>query len=508
MRLRAPQTVGIVGGGLAGLTAGAFLARAGWAVDVFDKADRPGGCASDYDLGDCRFPTGATLVFGMESRGALRTLLEELNITVPVHLLRHPLDVVLHDRVVGIYADVSAQQAEWVARFPTIAPAVSRLMRHVRIMADAVYALAQTRTRWPVRSLGDAWSAAAALWDHPQSWFSLLWYFAKPWRAVLAAHHLDGADSAEKVAFQQMLDGLLIDSIQTTGQDASALMAAVALDMYRRGSFRVPGGLKPVAQALAERIEEEGGAIHYRTVVRNCQWSRATGQWAVSAGPGAPQQFSRLINATGRPLPSRPDGILRLPSASPPGPHELGAFRIDGVISRRSLPAAIVRDLPRSFQILLPPDPQCLQYLQGAVYLSFHRGLCAGPADILWTASAHTEIRHWQPRMAKAAYRAQKQEVARCLAAACERVIPHLRELSSQFHIATPATYYRFLHKFAVGGVPLTAAGFRKLPGSFTRQPHLYQAGDTVFPGPGILSASLSGFLAARAIAGRRIHQR
>jgi phytoene dehydrogenase-like protein len=67
--------VAVVGGGLAGLTAAAFLARAGRSVRVLERAPRPGGRASTREQGGFLFNQGAHALYsGGPAMAALRDL--------------------------------------------------------------------------------------------------------------------------------------------------------------------------------------------------------------------------------------------------------------------------------------------------------------------------------------------------------------------------------------------------------------------------------------------------
>ena len=59
MDTRAHPPVMIVGGGLSGLSAAAILARAGYAVTVFEKTSVPGGYAMSKQHGEFAFNLGA-----------------------------------------------------------------------------------------------------------------------------------------------------------------------------------------------------------------------------------------------------------------------------------------------------------------------------------------------------------------------------------------------------------------------------------------------------------------
>src|SRR5260370_19776875 len=73
----APPPVMIVGGGLSGLSAAATLARAGYAVTVFEKASVPGGYAMSKQHGEFTFNLGAHAFY---LGGAGEKLLSELGV--------------------------------------------------------------------------------------------------------------------------------------------------------------------------------------------------------------------------------------------------------------------------------------------------------------------------------------------------------------------------------------------------------------------------------------------
>ena len=78
METRLAQTeVAVVGGGMAGLTAACYLARAGLAVTVFEKAAVPGGRAATRELDGFLFNRGGHALY---TGGAGSRVLEELGI--------------------------------------------------------------------------------------------------------------------------------------------------------------------------------------------------------------------------------------------------------------------------------------------------------------------------------------------------------------------------------------------------------------------------------------------
>jgi phytoene dehydrogenase-like protein len=80
--------IAIIGSGLAGLTAGAYLAQAGHNVTVFEQYHQPGGVTAPYEAGGYRWDLGQLVVEGLGPGEPLGQILAELGLTeqVPVRI--------------------------------------------------------------------------------------------------------------------------------------------------------------------------------------------------------------------------------------------------------------------------------------------------------------------------------------------------------------------------------------------------------------------------------------
>lgn len=80
----------IIGGGLAGLTAGATLSKFGRKVLLLEQHYKPGGCATTFKRGDFIVEVGLHEMSGMGGTGALPQIFELLEVTQNVDLLKVP----------------------------------------------------------------------------------------------------------------------------------------------------------------------------------------------------------------------------------------------------------------------------------------------------------------------------------------------------------------------------------------------------------------------------------
>ncbi|WP_273565687.1 phytoene desaturase family protein [Maribacter halichondriae] len=80
----------IIGGGLAGLTAGATLSKFGKKVLLLEQHHKPGGCATTFKRGDFIIEVGLHEMSGIAENGAIPQIFEMLDVDQEVDLLKVP----------------------------------------------------------------------------------------------------------------------------------------------------------------------------------------------------------------------------------------------------------------------------------------------------------------------------------------------------------------------------------------------------------------------------------
>jgi len=493
----------VLGAGMAGLMAAAYLVKAGLSVCVLEKAATVGGSAGYYRRRGLTFPTGATLAFGLEEGGLLRELLDDVDVHPDTRSLTHPMDVLLPDRTMPIWQEQSDFETALTRVFYERPTAVVKAWRDLCRLADDVLAISATRPALPVRRLSDLGHLPALLLRHPEIALrvgSRRLHTVQDW---LVAHHV-----ADFTPFVQFINAQLLDSVQTDARNAALLPASVALTIYRKGSFALTGGFGALAEALALRIRNDGGQTRLSCRVERIGRASLDDSFEVHTRKGV-YSASRIIDATGTPANLFELGDMRQrihgrASTAAEIATKWGALRLDAVYVGK---LETLDALPFAYQIVPTREHAALfEDVHGAVYVTVHppapfgRELALSPAGYPVTVSVHTQANTWMA-LEKTAYDARKQQVRRALLAECERVLPEAATRLSACFIGTPRTYLTYIGKETVGGGALTVARAIRRPSGY-RTPALnyYRAGEETFPGPGTLSAALSGYYAARGL--------
>ncbi|GAA4759252.1 phytoene desaturase family protein [Actinomycetospora chibensis] len=237
-----PRVV-VVGGGLGGLATAARLAAAGSPVTVLEQADRVGGKLGTVELGGFRFDTGPSLV-------TMPAVFERLfaDTGAPLHdvLDLRRLDVAARYRFGdGVELDLPGER-------PAIGPAMDAalgdgagaqweaFLRHAERVWDATH---EHFLESPVSPGG-----LARLSLRVRDLIAVA-----PWRSLrgVGARHLHDPRL-----------GLLLDRYATySGSDPRRAPAALAVVPYveqQFGSWYVPGGLRRLAEVVADRCRALG----------------------------------------------------------------------------------------------------------------------------------------------------------------------------------------------------------------------------------------------------------
>ena len=136
----AKYDVVVIGAGIAGLTAAAYLARGGARVVVCEQDDRAGGYFYSFRREGYLFDAG---IKAIENAGIMRPTLAQLGLLDKVNLLRSPIALITETDVQPIRSpeDITAYFNSVMAWFPDQREGLTRILRDVQSIATALGAL-------------------------------------------------------------------------------------------------------------------------------------------------------------------------------------------------------------------------------------------------------------------------------------------------------------------------------------------------------------------------------
>ncbi|MGE3908787.1 MAG: phytoene desaturase family protein [Chloroflexota bacterium] len=479
----------VIGSGIGGLTAAALCAADGLDTLVLEGHTRPGGCAGDFTRRGLLFPAGATVVMGFEEGGLHRWVYERLGLLIEARRLEQAMTVHLPDREVTISTVPGHWEQEQRRAFPELGRRGDRFWAHIRQLADTAHGLAAARPSLPLTSLRDLLGAVQLA--RP----GLVLALPALWQTV--ADLMRAAGVANDPSLRSFVDNQLLISMQCSADECVAMNGALALDVYRRGTFHLPGGTATIARDLLTALTDRGGRCHYRAWVRSLE--RTGDTWAVITADGD-RHLARSVIAN---LP--PSSVIELlapgtdaslSKASPRHRQPWGAVVLYAALDATDFPGV----LPRYHQVVgeygapLEDGGSCFVSMFGPEQARF-------PNTVRLTVSTHTRVEPWWNLPDEAAYQAQKADIGERLLAAVERILPDVRRRITFSEVSSPRTFWRWIGRpeGRVGGVPQTPRTANLLARTHrTSSPGLLLCGDSIFPGQGTIGVTLSGINAAR----------
>jgi prolycopene isomerase len=485
----------VIGSGIGGLTAAALLQERGISTLVFEKNRYPGGSCSSFQREGYRFDAGASVFYGFGDNSTSGTLNLHTRIFrklgVEVRTIPDPVQIHYHlpnGFSVPVYYDQHTFLDTLIARFPHEAEGIKSFYRELTEVYEILSAM-------PAGSLEDVSHLLSVGIANPLNTFALA---LKSFRSM-------GKTARRYIHDEELLHFIDIEAYSWAVQDAVAtplVNAGICLADRHFGGINYPvGGSGAIPEALCKGIEKFGGRIRYQSEVteiltengeaRGVRLADGTEYYAKAVISNATvwDTFNRLITDERYRVDDKK--FLRAPSW----------FQLF-----LGVDASVI---PEGFHVhhILVDDWKSYNQPGGTIYFSAPTILdpsLAPPGKHIVHAFVTGEVDEWQHlERGSSSYLAAKEALAATVISRTERILPGLSKAVELKVLATPLTHERYLNRFKGSYGPLLKSGQNILqkPQNTTPIKNLFAAGDSTFPGQGVIAVTYSGVSCASYIA-------
>ncbi|MDE2363173.1 MAG: FAD-dependent oxidoreductase [Hyphomicrobiales bacterium] len=486
--------VAIVGAGVGGLTAAAFLADAGHRVAVFDQHVLPGGYCHHYPRKAhyrgkpvlYRFDAGPHDFSGVWNGGAIHGLLTRLGVADRIDWKRVDHSYVTKDGRIDPPRDWRQYARDLGAKFPDSAAGVMALFEEIHAIFEDMYATSAGRSGIPgmPENIDDMLAFPK---KHPAAFK----WMGRPFDELVASHVSD----PRVKSLVNSLSGYLGDG---TDQLTCADMVPI-FGYYFKGGFYPVGGSGRFSEVLVEAIEERGGAVHLKSPVKKiivendtaCGVELRDGRTirakAVVSNADLRRTFLELVDPQHTPA----DFRTRLETAPP----ACSAFTVQlGVdYSPDIKPATHVEDGARvGIAAMSLVDPSAAP--AGHAILNLIRLVPYEEAQSWFPSDGGDDYKAWRR---SDEYRKRKLAIGDEMIAAAEAVLPGLRDHIVYRTDASPVTYARY--DWASAGTIYGPSAKGRLKGAKSPVRNLVVAGGATM-GAGVEAVVVAGAEAAEAL--------
>jgi phytoene dehydrogenase-like protein len=475
----------IIGGGIAGLSAGCYARMNGFPVTILEQHTVPGGLCTAWQRGAYRFDGCLHWLVGTKPDSGFHQVWDELGVLKDTRVIDHEeftRAVAPDGKTLILYTDVD------------------RLAQHLLELAPEDAALIREITA-AIRKLQSFDSPVGVPMELMSPWqkLGLFWGMRGALGPLMQYSRITVKHLADRFTNPFVREALLA-CFNLPGMPAIGFLCTMAwLSAHNAGYLE--GGSLPLARRVAQRFTDLGGEIRYGALVTKIL-RQATSK--------------HTMKAVG----------VQLADGS--------ELRADYVISASDIHATFFELLNNRYHSKYheafdywPVFPPLIQVSLGVAYdfagLSPTTSwMLDTPLVIAGTEQRRLSMHHYQydPTMAPAGktvatvlfpaiygywktlakvrerYMAEKEAIAQATIAALDTKLPGFAAAVEQMDIATPVTFERYTRNWQgsfEGWMPSLLTGFGSLPKTLLDLDHFYMIGQWVQPGGGLPPAAQHG---------------
>ena len=476
----------IIGGGIAGLCAGAYAQQCGYQTEILEMSDFPGGLATSWRRHGYTFELCLHWLLGSKPGGDLNTQWREVFDIDHLTFVDQPEFVRLeneHGESLSVPTSIDRLEREWCERSPRDIPAIRGFVRDLRTLSR--FRIPDPTAAWPAR-LGALLADASCL-------------------PLLRRLSRQSARQYGDRFHDPLLRSFFGDG-DLAQISAIALLLSLAWMSAGNAGYAV-GGSQAIVRGILERFTRLGGQVRCRAKVERILVDRDTAvgvqlvggetipaDWVISAADGYATVYDLLGGRYTSPAIHKTfDNMETFPS------FLQVSLGVAADLSQE--PAMLTRQLASPISI----DPGTEQRELSFRFFHFDPTFAPEGKTAVTCFLPTRNYDYWR-HLAEHnpdRYQAEKDRVAQAVIAVLEVHHPGLRDRIEVVDVSTPATVIRYTGNWKgsmEGWFPVPSVSFRPLPNTLPGLRRFYRVGQWISPGGGLPSGLMTARPAIQAI--------
>lgn len=464
MLKRHRERIAVVGGGIAGVCTAELLSKKGYEVTLFEKSNRLGGCSGSFTREGYTFNVGATTIAGLKDGFPVKKILSNFNIKESIKTIEPSIVVHTQKGIIRRFSSFDRTIDEIERIFPNrrnhefwskVYEITHRVLTH-----DYYHNLSSVKG-----SVKTFLNMKSLIFNYAKQFFIPAERGLKEYFLFLDSDYYDFMDSHVKVVAQSRIS------------EVNFLTLLLSLGYPFTGVAYPERGMGRLIEGIVEN-----SLCLVNSEVKSLELHRGS---FILKGDFGEESFQRVI--------------LAFPVFE--NMHLIKDSNIRDYLQKYThlitdSSALVLYGVAKDFY---PDEKFHLKILRESLpftsskylFFSFYNDNAEDSRYTIFTVSTHTKTSYWINHQ-RELYDIRKDKLKEIILKVMEETFRLNSNQITKSFIATPETFFRFLGRRSLGGIPVTRKNaFWRIPSNFTPFKNLYLVGDGFFCYQGWIGISI-----------------